>query len=213
MAKLRHEADHVLPRATSFSDLERAPYLNCFIKEVLRLHPSAGFTRMVNAPEGLSLGGVHLPKDTEIFFIPTIVHRQERYFERALEFIPERWEDGSKLKMTAHAYFPFSLGPRNCIGMKLVRFFIRSGWRLWTHFASISSNHRPPFLFIQAQLELRCILVEAIRRFDIIYDEKQGVPATYLSMTLDPGKVYVKVKPRTGPGADLWTDKLELAEG
>jgi cytochrome P450 len=150
LRKLRHEADHVLPRATSYSDLERAPYLNNFIKEILRLHPSAGFTRLVTAEEGVTLGGINVPKNSEIFFIPTLIMQQERYYERALEFIPERWEEGSSLKMDNRAYYPFSLGPRNCIGMKL------------------------------AQLELRCILVEVVRRWDIVYDGEKGAPGTYL---------------------------------
>ncbi|KAJ3339910.1 hypothetical protein HDU93_007684 [Gonapodya sp. JEL0774] len=155
LAKLRHEVDNILPAKTSFTDLERAPFLNAFIKEVLRVHPSAGFTREVEDPNGVTLGGVHLPKGSDIWFMPPVIHMQERYFERANEFLPERWEDGSKLAMDPRAYFPFSIGPRNCAGMKL------------------------------AQLELRCFIAEIIRRWDIEYDGAQGAPRTYLSMTLE----------------------------
>ncbi|KXS20939.1 cytochrome P450 [Gonapodya prolifera JEL478] len=183
LKKLRHEVDNVIPTKTSFSDLERAPFLNAFIKEVLRVHPSAGFTREVADPKGVTLGGVNLPQGAEIWFIPPLLHNQERYFERALEFIPERWEEGSKLGMDPRAYFPFSLGPRNCAGTKL------------------------------AQLELRCFLTEIIRRWDIEYDDAQGPPRTYLSMTLDPGRLFVRVKPRSDAGARMWSDKIELMEG
>ncbi|KXS14789.1 cytochrome P450 [Gonapodya prolifera JEL478] len=182
LAKLRQEVDNVLPAKTSFSDLERAPYLNAFIKEVLRVHPSAGFTREVMDEGGVVLGGVRLLKGTEYWFIPPLIHNQERYFERALEFIPERWEEGSKLFMDPRAYFPFSLGPRNCVGMKL------------------------------AQLELRCFITEIVRRWDVEYDLSQGPPRTYLTMTLDPGRVIGRIKPRAD-GSKVWPDTLELVEG
>ncbi|KAI9003963.1 cytochrome P450 [Hyaloraphidium curvatum] len=183
LAKLRHEVDHVLPMKTSYSDLERAQYLNNFIKEILRLHPSAGFTRRVFAENGVTLGGVHLPKGSEIMFIPPLIHKQERYFERALEFLPERWDEGSPLKMDSRAYFPFSLGPRNCVGMKL------------------------------ANLELRCILVETVRRWDFEYDSTQGEPITYLGMTLDSGAIHLRLRPRTDKDAGMWRGvPVELME-
>jgi cytochrome P450 len=43
--------------------------------------------------------------------------RNSEHFERADDFIPERWLDKNILsRLHSFAYCPFSAGPRNCIG-------------------------------------------------------------------------------------------------
>jgi cytochrome P450 len=42
--------------------------------------------------------------------------RDERYFERPDEFLPERWSPESQLHMDRRAYFPFIGGPKLCVG-------------------------------------------------------------------------------------------------
>ena len=43
------------------------------------------------------------------------VHRDPTLWERADDFDPDRWRHGeTKIK---GSYFPFSSGPRNCIGL------------------------------------------------------------------------------------------------
>ncbi|WP_254535787.1 cytochrome P450 [Halomarina litorea] len=51
-----------------------------------------------------------------------VVHHDERWFDAPLEFRPERWAtwDGPE-----YAYFPFSGGPRHCIGMRFARTELR----------------------------------------------------------------------------------------
>jgi cytochrome P450 len=43
-------------------------------------------------------------------------HRDERFFERATTFFPERWSDERIKNLPKYAYFPFGGGPRICIG-------------------------------------------------------------------------------------------------
>jgi cytochrome P450 len=88
---------------------------------------------------------VTLPKGTKALISPSAVHRDERNFERAQEFIPERWVkwDGQKWvnrdyeqerKMMSESnsdspgsisaanpqnFFAFSDGSRNCVGKRL----------------------------------------------------------------------------------------------
>jgi cytochrome P450 len=44
------------------------------------------------------------------------MHRDARYFDHPSEFIPDRWTDEFIKQLPKFAYFPFSGGPRVCIG-------------------------------------------------------------------------------------------------
>ncbi|WP_458187783.1 cytochrome P450 [Haladaptatus sp. NG-WS-4] len=48
-----------------------------------------------------------------------VVHRDDRFWEEPAAFEPSRWERESD--RPAYAYFPFSGGPRHCIGMRFAR--------------------------------------------------------------------------------------------
>lgn len=62
----------------------------CVRQELLRLYPSAGFTR--TCMEDIHLAdGMTLPTDTDVFLFPYLIHRHPSNFERGEEFIPERW--------------------------------------------------------------------------------------------------------------------------
>lgn len=89
------------------------------------LYPSAGFTRQVAKGSGFAtLGKYAIPEGVEIFVFPQLIQRDEKNFADPTEFRPERWldEDGSSIpENSVPAYLPFSLGPRNCVGMNLAR--------------------------------------------------------------------------------------------
>jgi len=69
------------------------------------------------AVEDHELGGYAVPKGTGIAAVQWIVHRDSRWYENPDRFIPERWENGEVLRKNPRfAYFPFSYGPRQCIG-------------------------------------------------------------------------------------------------
>jgi len=44
------------------------------------------------------------------------VHRDPRWFDEPLNFLPERWEGDLAKRLPRFAYFPFGGGPRQCIG-------------------------------------------------------------------------------------------------
>lgn len=99
-------------------DIKDLIYLNSVIKEVLRLYPPISITaRSVekNCELNLSTGKkLTLKKGSIILISPKITHRDERVFQKANEFIPERWMmDNEPPK---GAYIPFFLGPRKCPG-------------------------------------------------------------------------------------------------
>jgi cytochrome P450 len=120
----------------AYQDLENLDYLNAVVLETLRLYPSAAFTRTCDHDVVLQGGKYIIPAGTQILIVPFIVHRDERYWERPDEFLPERFlnEELDRLSNDARgnslqsrigricakkAYLPFSLGPRNCVGRPL----------------------------------------------------------------------------------------------
>jgi cytochrome P450 len=81
----------------------------------MRIYPPAyGFGR--EALNDCEIGGYHVPAGTTIFMSQYVTQRDARFFPEPLEFRPERWENDLMKKIPRYAYFPFSGGPRQCIG-------------------------------------------------------------------------------------------------
>jgi cytochrome P450 len=62
------------------------------------------------------VGGYRVPRGTTLLMSQWVVHRDERFFESAAEFRPERWLGDLVQRLPKYAYFPFGGGPRVCIG-------------------------------------------------------------------------------------------------
>lgn len=111
------EVDSVLPpgQTPGPEHLARLPFLAATLKEALRLYPpiAALMTRRTTAP--ITLGGVEVPKGAMLRITPWVLHRDERWFARADQFVPERFLDDAPA-IPKGAWIPFGLGPRVCIG-------------------------------------------------------------------------------------------------
>ncbi|XP_072938757.1 cytochrome P450 4C1-like isoform X2 [Epargyreus clarus] len=103
-------------RPPTMNDLNDMKYLECCIKESLRIYPSVpGIAR--NLETEVVLSGYHVPANTAVnIHIYDIHHRADIYPDP--EFIPERFLPENALKRHPYAYIPFSAGPRNCLGQK-----------------------------------------------------------------------------------------------
>ncbi|KAJ5947552.1 hypothetical protein N7466_000567 [Penicillium verhagenii] len=96
-------------------------YTLAVLKEGLRLFPpaSAGLPR--RAPKGgATIAGQWVPEGTRVHVSPWASYRSSSRFYIPESFVPERWLGDSRfandeLKIVT----PFSIGPRNCIGMNL----------------------------------------------------------------------------------------------
>ncbi|ELW47048.1 Cytochrome P450 4V2 [Tupaia chinensis] len=115
--KVDSELDEVFgqsDRPANFEDLKKLKYLECVIKETLRLFPSVPlFARTLN--EDCEMGGYRIVKGTEAVIIPYALHRDPRYFPNPEEFQPERFFPENVQGRHPYSYVPFSAGPRNCI--------------------------------------------------------------------------------------------------
>jgi len=91
--------------------------LTLLLKESLRLYPPSPIISRQNTSE-IKIGEIKIPKESNFVMSQYITHRDERYWVRALDFNPERFKDESD-ETLKYKYFPFSDGPRRCIGEML----------------------------------------------------------------------------------------------
>jgi cytochrome P450 len=114
--RLAAEVDDVLAgRPPGADDLPRLRYAEQVVQEAMRILPPIYTIGREALREG-SIGGYCVPKGTTILMSQWVVHRDARWFERPLDFRPERWSDDRVKQLPRFAYFPFGGGPRMCIG-------------------------------------------------------------------------------------------------
>jgi cytochrome P450 len=115
-------ADDLLSRlrgdAPSLNDLEDLTLLRATLDETLRLYPPTHrIGRTVVSP--VVVGGHEIPLGADVLVPQWAVHRSARWYDRPLEFLPARWTPAFRRSLPKFAYFPFSGGPRICVGTQL----------------------------------------------------------------------------------------------
>uniref|UniRef100_A0A8C1TGN6 aromatase n=1 Tax=Cyprinus carpio TaxID=7962 RepID=A0A8C1TGN6_CYPCA len=99
------------------NDLKKLRYLECVIKESLRIFPSVPlFARSIC--KTCHINGLKVPKGVNAVIIPYALHRDPCYFPEPEMFRPERFLPENSKGRHPYAYIPFSAGPRNCIGQR-----------------------------------------------------------------------------------------------
>lgn len=130
------EVDSVLNgRCPTMEDLSRLQETEHALLEAMRLYPPIyiiGREALVDT----EIGGFRCPRGTTLLMPAWAVHRDERYFQDPDSFLPERWRNNFEKQLPKCAYFPFSAGPRVCLGthfamvqMKLVIAMIAQRFR------------------------------------------------------------------------------------
>ncbi|XP_017852670.1 cytochrome P450 4d2 isoform X1 [Drosophila busckii] len=122
--RLINEIEQVLgkdkQRSVTLRELNELKYLECVIKESLRLHPPVPIIGR-NFSEDVEIRGKRIPAGTNYSIGIYMLLRDAKYFESPDEFKPERFlndVDDTTTQAHPYAYIPFSAGPRNCIGQK-----------------------------------------------------------------------------------------------
>ena len=111
------EARDLLPEGEEIDKdrLAAMQYSQQLLEETLRLYPPVWlFTRRSDQQDELSEFDV--PDGTDIYLSPYILHRNREYWPDPESFEPERFGADSPYKKGERPYFPFSLGPRRCLG-------------------------------------------------------------------------------------------------
>jgi cytochrome P450 len=115
-AKLIAEAEEHLPNVSALSvdSLTAMQYTQQVLEEALRLYPPVWlFTRRSHELD--ELDDYDVAPDTDIYLSPFILQRTEHYWSDPERFDPDRFAPTDKPKKD-RPFFPFSLGPRRCLG-------------------------------------------------------------------------------------------------
>jgi cytochrome P450 len=116
-AKLIEELEQLLgDRSPVPEDYQKLKYTEAVLAESMRLYPPAWALGRL-AIEDYEVNGYKIPKGSLVLLSMYVAHRDERFWEKPNEFIPERWEKLSiKEASSRYIYFPFGGGVRRCIG-------------------------------------------------------------------------------------------------
>ena len=115
-ARLIDEAQRVVPNVSALTAerLEALEYTQQVLEEVLRLYPPVWlFTRRSLTDDDLR--DFDVPAGTDIYLAPFVLHRTDHYWPEADKFDPDRFLPSDRPKKN-RPFFPFSLGPRRCLG-------------------------------------------------------------------------------------------------
>jgi cytochrome P450 len=114
--RTRDEVRSVLgDRTPVLDDLPRMPLARMVVEEAMRLYPPVwGIGRQSIAAD--EIGGYDIPAGAIVNLSPWVTHRHPAFWPDPDRFDPERFRPGVERTRPRFAYFPFSGGPRLCIG-------------------------------------------------------------------------------------------------
>lgn len=127
----------------SIEDVNKMKYLEMVIKESLRLYPP-GPNTFREPKHDIEILGYKIPAGTPVAMSTYVSSRLEEFFPDPLKFFPERFSPNAENKITSYTYYPFTLGPRTCIGKSF------------------------------AEIEAKIILAKIIQRFNFEMDPDQS---------------------------------------
>jgi len=114
--RLRQELHDVLGgRSPTVSDIPQLKYLTMVIEESMRLYPPVWLISRTPTEDD-EIGGYEIPAGSMVLVSKYVVHRHPAFWENPDGFDPERFTPERVAARPRHAYFPFSAGPRKCIG-------------------------------------------------------------------------------------------------
>ncbi|KAK1389628.1 Cytochrome P450, E-class, group I [Heracleum sosnowskyi] len=147
---VRDEADRVIANQelTSIGQLQKLHYLQAVIYEGMRLYPPVQFDSKFCLDDDILPDGTFVKSGTRVTYHTYAMGRMKEYWGTdCLEFKPERWlKDGVFFPENPFKYPVFHAGVRVCLGKEM------------------------------AMLELKCVILCLLRRFDIQLSSPTHMP-------------------------------------
>ncbi|CAL1270228.1 unnamed protein product [Larinioides sclopetarius] len=145
----------------NFQQMER------FLLETLRFYPPAVNTISRVTVTDVDYGHIYIPKGMEINVPVDYIHHSGDFWVQPEEFDPDRFLLGSSSKIHSCSYMAFGIGPRSCIGQRLVN------------------------------ITAKIILAKILHRFTVeLAEPQEQLKCLVRVLTMIPEKVLVKLKPR-----------------
>ena len=115
-SRLHNELNSVLGRRLpGAEDIPNLKYTRMVFGESLRLYPPS-YVIPRQTLEDLPLGKYIIPRGSIVLVSPYLIHHDSRFHPDPERFDPCKWENHSQGLSSKYEYFPFSRGPRSCIG-------------------------------------------------------------------------------------------------
>ncbi|KAF1976357.1 cytochrome P450 2D18 [Bimuria novae-zelandiae CBS 107.79] len=136
-AKAQIELDRVCgdSRMPTWQDFKDLPYINCIVKEALRVKPVLPAGLPVRVSRDDYFDGYLIPKDAAIFNPPYTLHHDAKLYPDPLTYNPDRYLN-HPLLATSYAgspdyenrdHYAYGAGRRICVGIHLAE---RTQWRI-----------------------------------------------------------------------------------
>ncbi|KGN59422.1 cytochrome P450 98A2 [Cucumis sativus] len=120
--KVQEELDKVIgvKRIMTENDFSNLPYLQCVVKEAMRLHPPTPLMLPHRSNANVKIGGYDIPKGSNVHVNVWAVARDPAVWKNPEEFRPERFlEEDIDMKGHDLRLLPFGAGRRVCPGAQL----------------------------------------------------------------------------------------------
>ncbi|XP_054791401.1 cytochrome P450 77A3-like [Prosopis cineraria] len=120
--KLFDEITHTVgSKKVDEKDVEKMPYLQAVVKEILRKHPPTFFTLTHAVTEPTTLAGYDIPTDANIEIFTPAIGEDPKLWSNPEKFDPDRFitggEDADITGVTGVKMMPFGVGRRICPGL------------------------------------------------------------------------------------------------
>lgn len=120
--KVQEELDNAIgvDRIMTENDFSNLPYLQCVVKEAMRLHPPTPLMLPHRSNANVKIGGYDIPKGSNVHVNVWAVARDPAVWKNPEEFRPERFfEEDVDMKGHDLRLLPFGAGRRVCPGAQL----------------------------------------------------------------------------------------------
>ncbi|XP_075700336.1 cholesterol 24-hydroxylase-like isoform X2 [Rhinoderma darwinii] len=166
LGRVQAEIDEAIgsKRDIEYEDLNKFQYLSQILKETLRLYPTApGTSRLLD--KEVVIEGFNIRPNVALVFNSYVFGRMEQNYKDPLTFEPDRFSPESPKPY--FTYFPFSLGPRSCIGQ------------------------------VFSQMEAKVVMAKLLQRFEFQLIEGQSFDIADTGSLRPKDGVMCQLRPRT----------------